>query len=89
MSNINVTRLKMQVFTVKPSGTSPENPGTESVQMHAVCGGTKNPEDNAFAKYTPSASLQLNVDNPAVHGFFKPGRKYYVDVHECPEEAQA
>lgn len=61
---------------------------SESVRLSPVCGGTNSPEDNSFAKATPGGKLELNVDNPAVKGFFKPGRKYYVDIHECPEEAQ-
>lgn len=36
-------------------------------------------EDNTYAKYSPSAVLELTVANPALHGKFEPGQKYYVD----------
>ena len=35
------------------------------------------PEDQRFAKATPTGSLQIGVDNPAV--VFEPGRSYYLD----------
>lgn len=61
---------------------------SESVKLSPVCGGVTSAEDNSFAKATPGGKLELTVDNPAVKGFFKPGRRYYVDIVECPEEAQ-
>lgn len=36
-------------------------------------------EDNTFAKFSPSASMEIYVANPALHGKFQPGEKYYVD----------
>jgi len=36
-------------------------------------------EDNAFAKFSPSASLSITVANPALFGQFRAGEKYYVD----------
>jgi hypothetical protein len=44
-------------------------------------------EDNSFASSTPGGSMQLQVDNKEVHGFFKPGKTYYVDITEVPEPA--
>jgi hypothetical protein len=35
------------------------------------------PEDQRYAKYTPSGSLEITVDNPAVT--FELGRHYYLD----------
>lgn len=35
------------------------------------------PEDQRYAKYTPSGELRIAVDNPAVE--FEPGRSYYLD----------
>lgn len=35
------------------------------------------PEDQRYAQSTPSGSLQMQVDNPAV--VFEPGRDYYLD----------
>ncbi len=36
-------------------------------------------EDNTYAKFSPSASLRINVCNPALIGKFDPGEVYYVD----------
>jgi len=36
-------------------------------------------EDNTYAKFTPSASVNLTVCNPALLGQFAVGEKYYVD----------
>lgn len=44
-------------------------------------------EDNSFARATPSGKMELSIDNKEVHGFFKPGKSYYVDITEVPEPA--
>ncbi len=36
-------------------------------------------EDNTFAKFTPSASCEIHIANPALFGKFEPGQKLYVD----------
>ena len=36
------------------------------------------PEDQRYASATPSGSLTIQVDNPAVT--FEPGKSYYLDV---------
>ena len=36
-------------------------------------------EDNTFARFTPSGSLSLTVNNPDLLGKIKPGQKFYVD----------
>lgn len=41
------------------------------------------PEDERFAKATPSGSLKFVVDNPAVN--FEPGRAYYLDITPAEE----
>lgn len=46
-------------------------------------------EDNSFASATPPGKMELSVDNKAVHGFFKPGKTYYVDITEVPEDKPA
>ena len=42
------------------------------------------PEDQRFAKATPTGSLTIAVDNPAV--VFEPGRSYYLDFTPVEEE---
>lgn len=79
---IQQVRAKMSVDQVTVTTYS------ESVDLRCVCGGNTSKEDNSFAGATPTGSMKMTVDNPAVKGFFKPGRKYYIDIIECPEEAQ-
>jgi hypothetical protein len=67
-------RAKMRVTEV----TKTEY-GAERVKLSAVYADKTNAEDNTYAKATPSASCEMQVDNEAVHGAFVPGKKYYVD----------
>lgn len=39
----------------------------------------KIPEDRRFAKATPSASLQMTIDNPPAAEFFEVGKFVYLD----------
>lgn len=36
-------------------------------------------EDNTYAKFTPSGSLELTITNPALLNQFQPGETYYLD----------
>ena len=71
-------RAKMKVAEVK------QFEGGEILKFTAVCkeggyGSTGADEDNTYAKFSPSASLEIHVANPDLFGKFKPGEKYYVD----------
>lgn len=79
-------RAKLQVGHVQEHFFGPEGAKSgETLNFHAVCrsqgysdtGGLD--EDNTFAMYSPSASLSINVANPALFDQFKAGEKYYVD----------
>lgn len=39
-------------------------------------------ENNTFAKFSPSVSLEMTVTNPALIGKYKPGQTFYVDFTE-------
>lgn len=71
-------RAKMQIASV-----TKHNGGNETLQFHAVAaksyGEDGSDEDNTFAKFSPSASLSITIANPALHGKFEAGQKYYVD----------
>lgn len=57
--------------------------GTEIIHMTPVVAksypndGTD--ENNTFAKWTPSGSLQLNITNTELIGTFKTGTEFYID----------
>lgn len=76
-------RAKMEVATVELSNYQ------DTVKFNAVYGGSTNAEDNTYASATPSGSMQLCITAPAVRGHFKPGKKYYVDITEVPDEVPA
>lgn len=72
-------RAKLQIASVtKHVG------GNETIKFHAVAANSYAEtdgldEDNTYAKYSPSASLEIMIANPALHGKFEPGQKFYVD----------
>lgn len=41
------------------------------------------PEDQQFAKATPSGRIEMVVDNPGAREFFRAGKTYYVDFTEA------
>ncbi len=56
----------------------------EQLKFRGVCKSSAYPadgsdEDNTFAKFSPSVSLDITISNPALYGQFKPGQKFYVD----------
>jgi hypothetical protein len=62
---------------------------TEAVKFNAVAKSTGYPadgldEDNTFAKFSPSASCEIVITNPALTGSFNPGDKFYVDFTPVP-----
>ncbi|HSI11770.1 MAG TPA: hypothetical protein VK961_06980 [Chthoniobacter sp.] len=44
-------------------------------------------ENKSFSDATPCGSLELTISNKAAHGFFAPGKEYYLDI--TPAEAPA
>lgn len=44
-----------------------------------------NAEDKAFSEVIPCLKIEITVDNSTANGFFKPGKKYYVEFTEAAE----
>lgn len=80
---ITTVRAKMGVQSVEKTTY------TELTKFQCVMGGKTCAEDNNFASATPGGKMELSVDNKAAHGFFKPGKSYYIDIIEVPEEPTA
>lgn len=77
-------RAKMQVQSVKRLVGADGNVVAEELSAYPVCGTggfgvDGESEDNTFARYTPSGSLTLTVNNPDLLGKILPGQKFYVD----------
>lgn len=49
------------------------------------------PEDQRFAKATPSGTLRMQIDNPPALALFegKIGKAFYLDMVEAPEPAKS
>jgi hypothetical protein len=81
-------RAKLRLHHIDKAG----HPHNETLYFHAVSRNDGYPEDgsdenNTYAKFSPSASLQLNVANPALIGKFETGTEYYVDFTPAPKKA--
>lgn len=56
----------------------------ERLKMSAVSGKASisdqgSDEDNNYARWSPQASFEILIANPALHGQFKVGEAFYVD----------
>lgn len=59
--------------------------GSKNVKMAAVYSNKKD-EDNQFSAATPSGSLEMMVSAEGTQDFLKPGKKYYLDFTEAPDQ---
>lgn len=76
-------RAKFRCYSVEGFGPTV----ARSYKFNAAHDKAGIPEAEQFTKYTPSGSLTIAVDNPAV--VFVPGKEYYLDftpVDETPKE---
>ncbi len=62
-------------FKVTSKSVQPD--GSGAVGLQAVYGDS--PENKAFFKYTPAASIMMNILNPAAMEQFEQQAEYYVD----------
>ena len=77
-------RAKMRVSGVTPFYNAEDKKTQEKLQFTAVSKSEGYPadgsdEDNSFARWTPSASVEMNVMNPALFDKFAVGDTFYVD----------
>lgn len=42
------------------------------------------PEDQRFAKATPSGELRMLIDNPSAVDYLTPGEAFYIDITKVP-----
>jgi hypothetical protein len=106
MRNLQGMRAKVQINNITQNkGAAPEPKEGEAQQEPVVLSETitfvfpakdgaypadGSDEDQQFAKYSPSASLQITVANPALIGKFEGGDKFYLDfVPIDPNAAKA
>lgn len=76
MSIPTVTRAKMRCAVEKRMNYGREDAAFREYEFNAVYDASS-PEDQRYAKATPTAHIEITVDNPNV--VFVPGKSYYVD----------
>ncbi|MCJ2088352.1 hypothetical protein MKK88_20525 [Methylobacterium sp. E-005] len=72
-------RAKLKLFHVERHSETQETLRFHAVAKNEAYGADGKDEDNTFAKFTPSASLDMMVMNPDLVGHFKAGDTFYVD----------
>ena len=78
----------MKCHNVEPAGDG------ELLRFHAVAKSDAYPqdgsdEDNSYARWSPSAELSINVQNPALKGKIAVGDTFYVDFTKVEAPAPA
>ena len=58
---------------------------SKKVNLRAVANKDGVPENKWFAKYTPSGTIEMTVDNPPASDQFQPGKVFYVDFTEAEQ----
>jgi hypothetical protein len=85
MSEDRKMRAKVRVGAIIPNGGE-----TEALKFFGVAKDGAYPEDgsdenNSFARWSPSVSMDLHVANPALVGTFEVGDTFYVDFIPAPK----
>jgi hypothetical protein len=73
-------RCKVEVALVIPGNDEQGRKYNERIICNGVYSEDPNNENRAFWKATPSALIDLHVDNPEVWGLYKPGDQLYIDI---------
>lgn len=76
-------RAKMKITSIRNHSDA-----CESLEFSAVCKSDGYPpdgndENNTFAKWTPTAKLEMTITNPALIGKFEVGQEFYIDFHKA------
>lgn len=86
-------RAKMKLETITSSRYRAEDKfgeQSETLKFRAVAAKSYNSdgmdEDNTYAKFSPSGTIELTVANPALLGKFNPGETYYIDFTPVDEK---
>ena len=80
MEQTAVLRLKMMVNTVKTIHGNEGEPYQQELALSAVYSNKEGSANAQWSKWTPSASLTMNVSNTAAFNKLKPGEFVYVDL---------
>lgn len=80
----NTTRALFQVNDVLERRVNGETT-SQIVRLNPSYSPDPADTNHAFWQATPTGSLEMQINNPAVFGFFVPGKKYYLDFTPVEE----
>ena len=69
-----ITRCKFRVDSVELDGWG------EKVKAAPVMGRDGVPENERFHEATPTGKLEMYITNKVMHGLFRPGQEFYLDI---------
>ena len=73
-----ILRAKMRVAEVRRSINADGQADSEHVRLIAVCG-PEGTENGQWAKWTPSATLEITINNQAAFGKLANGHEFFAD----------
>ena len=79
-------RLKMSVSSVKKVTDGQGVITSEEISLTAVYGPEASPNAQ-WSKWTPSASLTMQVNNPEAFDKVRPGQFMFVDLTPCEKDS--
>lgn len=82
-----VLRLKMCVGSVKSVADSDGNKYQEELSFSAVYSNVEDSANQKWSKWTPAASLNMNISNPDAFGNVLPGQYVFVDITPCEKDS--
>ncbi len=82
MENTPKMRAKLKVLAINKNADSSETLILNAVPKSEPYDDEGNDENNTFAQFTPTADLQMVINNPVLAGSFKEGQEFYVDFTE-------
>lgn len=90
MSNTQTKmRAKVRVGCILPFQNSDGVISSERLMLHGVAANRYpadgSDENNTFARFSPSVSIDMQITNPALIGAFDVGETFYVDFIPAPK----
>lgn len=89
MSNKSVLRAKLRVSEVLHRKDENGETTMEIVKLAAVYSNNENNENKKWSIWTPSASFEMQINNPQAFGKLSSGHEFYVDFTPAPKAATA
>jgi hypothetical protein len=85
-------RAKVRVSSVNAFENSNNEKVSENLTFNAVAASEYpadgSDENNSYARWTPTASFEIAIQNPALFGTFAVGQEYYVDFEPAAAAAE-